>query len=371
MRVPVGWTFCSRAEPRASTLVAGLLLLAAACAKDHGSAGSPEERDAASAEPGATPLPDAKAHVGAQAFVTLLPVDEQASPEQSFEGHGTFAQTSAGVDLQLDVGSCVAGSDYQLAILAGSDCSADTLRGSVWQQGGGDQIPRVGCFIVNHARLSYTRESRHAKPWTIGTPTSSNLLGHALVLRGPDGAPLLCGVITQAPDAAPTPMLDPKTQPKPELTAVAAGICVSRTFVRDSARGCPDPKELSACASEHCGLDACVQKCADFLQCLATVDDPCEDEYECKSSDECTDCRADVGQCTFRFCTEQIACAPPSAPDGPCAQLQACCAMQGEGAASCLEFVRLFEKLSGDASCIGAMHDWDFNVHLRVPCKFQ
>jgi len=59
------------------------------------------------------------------------------------------------------------------------------------------------------------------------------------------------------------------------------------------------------------------------------------------------------------------------APDGPCRQLEACCALQGDGAASCLDTVRLVEKLSGDSSCAGVMRDWDTFAHLRVPCRFE
>jgi hypothetical protein len=45
--------------------------------------------------------------------------------------------------------------------------------------------------------------------------------------------------------------------------------------------------------------------------------------------------------------------------------------MQGDGAAQCLDVVRLAQKLSGDSTCVGVMHDWDTVAHLKVPCKFQ
>jgi hypothetical protein len=71
------------------------------------------------------------------------------------------------------------------------------------------------------------------------------------------------------------------------------------------------------------------------------------------------------------FCADTIACAAPITAGGPCSQLEACCAMQGDAAAMCLDTVHTIEKLSGDPSCYGAMMDWDINAHLAVPCKFR
>jgi hypothetical protein len=196
------------------------------------------------------------------------------------------------------------------------------------------------------------------------------MLGHAMIISDSSGEALACGVIGRTADvvAAPKPT---GAAAKPELGAFLAGICLSKTFVRDSTRACPDPVELSRCAREHCQLDQCAQACSSFLTCLASTADPCKDEFECEMTQACSDCRNEVGGCTFTFCTEQIACAPPTAVDGPCAKLEACCAMQGDGAMPCLDVVRLVQKLSGDASCVGVMHDWDTVAHLKVPCKFE
>jgi hypothetical protein len=76
----------------------------------------------------------------------------------------------------------------------------------------------------------------------------------------------------------------------------------------------------------------------------------------------------------FGFCEDTFRCAAPPTPGGPCTQLEACCATQRDGRApGCLAFVQRIEKLSGDPSCIGAMHDWDFltNGANDPPCAFD
>jgi hypothetical protein len=43
---------------------------------------------------------------------------------------------------------------------------------------------------------------------------------------------------------------------------------------------------------------------------------------------------------------------------------------QGPLVDSCLTYAAMLEHLSGDASCRGALDDWDFNAHFayRSPC---
>jgi hypothetical protein len=151
--------------------------------------------------------------------------------------------------------------------------------------------------------------------------------------------------------------------------AVATG-CL-HAAIAQSNPACPNFEEVTACAAAHCELGACLKACEEFTTCLAGVEDPCADMFSCPSSDACTDCRQQLATCTFNFCAEQLACAPAVTPDGPCAQLESCCAMQGDGAESCLEIVRTLEKFSGDVSCRGAMVDWDTAAHLAVPCRFN
>jgi hypothetical protein len=353
---------------------------AAGCARDHGRGG----------EPGATPseggpaaeVPDAalpalshdeKGHVGAQAFVRFATLESAGlSEEAKVEGDASFAETSNGVDLQVMMRrGCVPSSGHSVFILQGSDCSPASVRGPRWDAPRGEGITEVTCDLSlgGSGRSFYTRPKGHAKPWTIGTPKESNLLGHAAVLTDAAGKALACGVITRTPDVLPPKLTGASTNT--ELNALLAGICLAKTFVPDSTRECPNPGELTRCSREHCRLDQCAHACSEFLTCLEPLADPCQEEFECEMTQACSDCRTEVSNCTLRFCTDEIACAPPAQPDGPCARLEACCAMQGDETLQCMQLVRALERLSGDASCLGAMQDWDVVSHLKVPCKFD
>lgn len=362
-------------------LVAGVAV-AGACAQKHADHGDTQGApvDAVAGSDGgaaAQPLPiDERAHVGAMAAVTLTPVEGAGrEPGNEVDGSGTFAETATGVDLMLKMRSCVGPNRYPLTILEGRDCSAASLRGSSWDGARGADFAEVSCtaMVSSIGRATYTRPKSDKLAWSVGKPDGTNVLGHALIVSDPvSHAPLACGVIGRAPDAvkAPAPSAG-ASSPEERVTAVLAGICLSKTFVRDAVRECPNPAELNKCAREHCELAPCTQHCGDYLECLGESDDVCAAEAECELSQVCSDCRLAVATCVFSFCTQEIACAPPVAPDGPCSKLEACCAMQGDRASSCLETVHVLERLSGDASCVGAMHDWDTWAHLKVPCKFE
>jgi hypothetical protein len=79
---------------------------------------------------------------------------------------------------------------------------------------------------------------------------------------------------------------------------------------------------------------------------------------------------AAASRCASGFCEEVIRCAPPPTPGGPCTELRACCMRQGPLIESCLEYTRVIERWSGDTSCFGTLHDWDFNTNFayRSPC---
>ena len=226
--------------------------------------------------------------------------------------------------------------------------------------------------VSGAARASHSRSNDADKPWTIGGPRESDLVGHAMVVQDPTTLePIACGVIERAEDAAYVPA-PPETGMQLQIQAQVAGICLSGTFTQDNTRPCPDPAELVQCSSEHCNLGACLEECKDFTACLETKGgDPCQTVFECAATDACIDCQNEVGYCSFSYCLAEVSCAPPPTPDGPCAQLAACCQMQGDQAASCLDLVRLIERVSGDPSCRGAMMDWDVTAHLKVPCKFD
>jgi hypothetical protein len=81
-------------------------------------------------------------------------------------------------------------------------------------------------------------------------------------------------------------------------------------------------------------------------------------------------CLGSPNRCLVGFCQDQIACAPPPTPGGPCTELRECCMRQGPLVEGCLSYVDLLERLSGDPSCIGALSDRDFNgaIAFRSPC---
>ena len=312
---------------------------------------------------------------GARAIAELVPIDptKRDAPDR-LAGRATFAAQGASIDLLVMVRGCYGMQPFPVTIKEGRDCGEATLNGPTWDSPRGEGIPSFGCIGVasGSGRAAHARSNDADKPWTIGGPSESDVVGHAFVVSDPITlAPIACGVIERAEDAPYAPPLAPGEGPKIELQAQIAGICLAQTFSQDNTRPCPDPNELVKCSSEHCNLGACLEACKDYTACLTDKADPCESMFECPSSDACTDCQGEVGSCSFSFCLDVVSCAPPPTPDGPCAQLAACCQMQGDQAQGCLEFVQLLERLSGDVSCRGAMMDWDTTAHLPVPCKFD
>jgi hypothetical protein len=363
-------------------MAAGLLL---ACAQEHGQqngakpaldAAGPSAAESGSAAP-AKPRPQVKPGrsgvPGTKAVAMLEPL-KAAVDEFSDRGRATFNVTEAGVDLTVLIRDCAPNGRAQVYIFEGSDCTSATLAGPRWDAPRGEGIPLLTCFGAGgQARLAWTRSNDDSKPWSIATGEDSDVLMHAVaVFDVATGEPMACGVI-QLDESQPPP-----TEPTAGATEVSllgraqiAGLCFGGLFVRTNEHQCPDPKELTECAQVHCPLDACVARCGDYLACTTKEKDPCSVAYTCPVDDACAQCQGDVTQCVFMFCTDEIACAAPVTPDGPCSKLKACCDLQGDKADSCLEAVKVLEQLSGDPSCNGAMHDWDFFSHLPVPCMFQ
>jgi hypothetical protein len=366
-----------------------LAFLAWGCAERHGqdgaepqataaipAAGSGNPRITSAARGGAAGRPAASttpAKAGARASVTLDGLDpEGPNGEQSLHGEASFRVSDAGVDLTMSVLGCTTGRKYEVYILAGGDCSSQTLEGERWDSPRGEGIADLDCGTTRYARGLHMRSSKDAKPWTVEGPAASNLIGHAMVVYDGDH-PSACGVI-MLDAAAPSPDTGDQLDAVPlELRAQIAGLCLARSIVRDNAQECPNAKELEACSRAHCDLDPCVQVCSGsgYIACLQREPDGCAAEPICEIDAKCAECQSMVSSCTFNFCANQIACAAPVTPGGPCSQLQACCAMQGDMAPMCLELVQTIAKFSGDPSCYGIQHDWDFFSHLPVPCKFE
>jgi hypothetical protein len=355
------------------SLVLGVWALGA-CAREHGGAHHAAAGSGALAAGHAAP--DAgSAHLGGSAIAQLEPTDAAAlSDNPPIMGTASFTNTSEGVDLLINVRGCLGTQSYPVYIQQGTDCSDATLLGAHWDSPRGEGIGTVDC--TGTAGLGRNYDSRLAtdkKPWTIGNPGSSDVLGHALVIYDPSTLqPVACGQIVRADDKAFSPPTADAGAPM-RTRAQIAGLCLGKAFVRDNGQECPNPDELVKCASTHCELDACVATCSDFIGCVNSDSsgDPCSAQFTCPIDAACATCQSQITNCTLGFCPDVVACAPPITPDGPCSQLEACCAMQGDSAANCLDLVHALEKYSGDPSCVGVMLDWAAVAHLQVPCQFN
>jgi hypothetical protein len=368
------------------SLVSGAMLFCA-CAREHSEPLSPNVRAGAAGDAAAEggkagmttrnePKPGQSGVPGTKAVASFEPVGDAAQdPANGVHGTATFNVTESGVDLSILLQRCPPSGMIQLFIQEAGDCSPRTLSGAHWDSPRGEGIPTLTCLGVSgQGRGAVTRPREHAKPWSIGGPAESDVLMHAVVVYdAASGTPIACGVVMRDATAPEPTVQDPAATSDVPLLARAqiAGVCTSQSFVRANTQACPDPKALTACAQEHCQLDACVATCADYVACTSKADNPCSVAFTCPIDEACATCQGTVQMCVFNFCTDEIACAAPPSPDGPCSQLAACCALQGDMAQSCLETVRLVEKLSGDPSCFGLMRDWDFFSHLPVPCMFE
>lgn len=358
------------------SIVIGVFLLSS-CARRHAEREPGSEDQPAALPDAAPPSPvGEQSRIGAKATARLEPTAyANRVVADQLSGEATFSQTAIGVDLQLEVRGCGAKTRYPVVIQKGTTCSDETLFGDRWDSARGEGISDVACTgTTGIGRTFYTRANDDAKPWTIGAPARSDLLGHALVVFDPaTQEPIACGEITRAPDAvsAPAPGADSGPPVSTAAHAAVAGLCLTQMIVRDNEQECPNPVELAKCARQHCELDRCNEVCSEYMTCLDESDDPCSLAFACDITNECSLCQGEVTECVWGFCADQIACAPPVTPDGPCSKLEACCAMQGDDAEACLEVVRAVERLSGDPSCYGIMQDWDVNSHYQVPCKFE
>jgi hypothetical protein len=377
------------------SLVSGAVLLCA-CAREHSEALSPHVRTAgegaggqagegaaaaggkagAAATPRNPPKPGKSGVPGAKAVAALEAVGDAAQDSaNAIRGTATFTVTESGVDLAILLQRCPKSGTLQLFIQDGGDCSDETLSGPHWDSPRGEGIPIVTCLGVSaQGRVALTRTPDAETSWSIGDSTKSDVLMHAVVVYdAASGTPLACGVVMNDMSARlPTAQDSEATRDVPLLArAQIAGLCTGQSIVRNNTQDCPDPTALNACAQEHCQLDACVATCADYLACTSKAEDPCSVAFTCAIDEPCATCHGAVQMCAFSFCADQLTCAAPTTPDGPCSQLEACCGLQGDMAPSCLETVQLVEKISGDPSCFGLMRDWDFFSHLPVPCMFE
>jgi hypothetical protein len=387
------------ADGRLVLILAALIGLATlSCSKDEGQggaeAGAPSDAEAGApsaaetgppshAETGAPSSGSICGGGGAKATVELdaipastTPDDVDAAIPSPVAGTAVFATTASGVDLKIKITGCVNGSAYPVVIHEGAACTSATLQGPEWDPPRGEGIAGLTCTGNSGVGLLYySRPNGDPKPWSVGAPSSSDVVGRVLVIHDPSTMePLACGTIAPAPDDAgastAAPPSDAGAIPSAAIRAQVAGLCEYRSF--SPTPQCPDSEKLTDCACTHCDLSACLSQCSNYTACLAGQPDAgCA--AACPVDPVCTECRSDIFECLLGFCPDVVSCNVPT-PGGPCSEVEACCAMQhGPRAQQCLAAIQSIEKLGGDQTCIGLMHDGDFLSHAAFdpPCNFD
>ena len=282
------------------------------------------------------------------------------------EGAVSFQTTPEGVDLSLTLTQCRKPYAYPVFIYPGTDCSQLDGRSKPWDGTRGTLSSKAFCFGPAGA-LFDTRPTRSNLPWTIGGPASSNLLGRAVAIHDPDtNLPLVCATISAAEGGKLAAAAAPVARPPNLVTAQLAGLCVLGPGAFGQGT-CPNLDTLADCALTHC-VASCLDVCSEYVSCLGGAGSACS--AQCQPSPGCASCLGTSTQCMLGFCQDELACAPAPTPGGPCTALRACCARQGALVESCNHYADLVERLSGDASCLGALSDWDVNTHYtyRSPC---
>jgi hypothetical protein len=281
----------------------------------------------------------------------------------------TFHATATSMDLTATASGCEPFlKGYPVRIHAGTSCADPKSLGADLDRQEAGAEPLVNCNGTSGTGATYySRPDADAQPWTFGGSASTNILGRVLVIHDPvSGEPLACGVIptspTSPPDAGPIPPV------ALNLKADLAVACTLSLAAPDASPSCPDRQALVDCATDHCSFSECLSSCTDYLACLKTEPDPCSPAH-CTMDSACSACTGALVECMINFCLDQLGCGHVS-PGGPCSKVESCCELQGDYEQSCLRLVHEGEKLSGDPTCVGTMHDWDFNTHIPVPCNF-
>lgn len=282
-------------------------------------------------------------------------------------GKATFTTTSEGVDVAVIIKNCRAAYIYPVSMYDGS-CADLQATTKPWDGDRGNVKVNTFCLGAPGERVYDSRPKSDPKRWTVGGPSASNLVGRAIAVLDPEThEPLACGTIA-LPDggvleAAPDAMELPSTS----VIAQVAGICLlgHPQGEPDGGVACPDPTKVADCALVHC-VAGCLSECSEYIACLESSP-MCTNS--CVPEAACNKCLDGV-QCAYGHCRKEFSCAPPPTPNGPCSEFRACCMRQGPLMDSCLLYANQLEELSGDPSCLGAIHDWDvnFNFVYRSPC---
>jgi hypothetical protein len=339
------------------------LLSVGACARSHGSPikGSPSVPDASAghSDSGA-PKNDG---IGTKAVAKLEPVvdastaepaDASAAAAHPIMGTATFAQREAGVNLAISFLGCDMNESYEVFIQQGTDCSQATLLGARWDDSRGTDISDAMCIGTGGTgRAYYKRASTDPKPWTIGGPLSSDILGHAVVLYASDMPmrPIACGTI--ALDAL-APAIDPGAAdarvPPVEVRAELGGYCLTQIIARNNSQPCPDLEQYESCAKANCDLTTCFSLCTEYSACLEAAPTTdllgngiagaaCTGDRECKGG-RCAATSALGTPFPGNYCTGSCA------SDTDCGRGGACLVLAGSASAG-----QCFAACTADAEC--------------------
>ncbi len=115
-------------------------------------------------------------------------------------GTATFTNLGPTVELSVAVTACTSGKNYPIHIHEGSDCADAMTQGAHWDPPRGEGIPDVPCMNAI-GTFVYNREIGDAKPWSVGAPAESNVVGHVVVIHDPDDPMkrIACGKIEARP----------------------------------------------------------------------------------------------------------------------------------------------------------------------------
>ena len=132
------------------------------------------------------------------ASVTFAPI-----APGTITGTAVFTNVASGVQVVVTLANCPAGA-HPIHIHEGTSCTSMTTQGMHWggTGGPGENIgPNGGeitCTAAMTGTLTYTRPiTPTATAWTIGSPSASNVIGHAMIVHSSTNANdrHACGVI--------------------------------------------------------------------------------------------------------------------------------------------------------------------------------
>jgi Cu/Zn superoxide dismutase len=115
-------------------------------------------------------------------------------------GTATFVASGANVTITVALENCPAGV-HPLHVHAGTGCGSVQEQGLHWDPPRGENIGpngTINCGADMKGMLTYTRLGTDPKPWTIGPPTASDVIGHPIVIHGVGETSMVrhgCGVI--------------------------------------------------------------------------------------------------------------------------------------------------------------------------------